>query len=226
LPLSADTVATVGQFGPFAAGLAVAWATGGGKGVRDLLARLVRWRAHPAWLAVSLLLLPATMLAAIVFYSQIHGTTGSLASRGAWSTLPVHFVYTLLLAGPLGEEPGWRGFALPRLAARHGPVRASLWLGLLWAGWHLPLWFIYPAPCPFPLYAIGAVLMTMLFTWLYNHTGGSVLYSLIFHASMSSASTRLPEVPAYHYWVAILAAIVLGVLAYDRRLGHVPTQHA
>ena len=61
--------------------------------------------------------------------------------------------------------------------------------------------------------------MTILFTWLYNHTRGSVLYSLLFHASMSTASTRLRDVPAYHYWVAILLVAVVGILFCDRRLG-------
>ena len=118
-------------------------------GLRELLAGWCALARRPVWLAVSLLLLPATMLGAIVLYSRIHGTASPLLFRDTWATLPVHFVYTLLLCGPLGEEPGWRGFALPRLQARHGPLAASFWLGLLWAGWHLPLWFIYPAPCPF-----------------------------------------------------------------------------
>jgi membrane protease YdiL (CAAX protease family) len=219
LPIPRDKLATLGQFGPFVAALGVAWATGGGQGLRELLGRLVRWRARPVWLPVSLLLLPATMFGAILLYARFRGTAGPLVFRDTWSTLPVHFVYSLLLCGPLGEEPGWRGFALPRLQAKHGPVAASIWLGLLWAGWHWPLWFLYPAPCPFALYVTGAILMTILFTWLYNHTRESVFYSLLFHASLSTASARLPEVPAYHYWVLILLIVVLGILVCDRRLG-------
>ena len=219
LPVAPDVLVTLGQFGPCLAALAVTWMTRGGQGLRELFGRLVRWRARPVWLAVSMLLLPATMLGAIVLYSRFHGTTSPLLFRDAWGTLPAHFVYTLLLCGPLGEEPGWRGFALPRLQGKYGPMGASFWLGVLWAGWHLPLWFIYPAPCSFALYAAGAILMTILFTWLYNHTRGSVLYSLLFHASMSTASTRLPDVPAYHYWVAILLVAVVGILFCDRRLG-------
>jgi membrane protease YdiL (CAAX protease family) len=219
LPVSGGLLATLGQFGPFAAALGVAWVTEGGRGVRELLGRLFRWRAGPVWLAVGLLLLPGTMLAAIMLHSLLHGSAAPVVFREPWGTLPAHFIYTLLLAGPLGEEPGWRGFALPRLQAEHGPVAASFLLGLLWAGWHWPLWFIYPAPCPFPLYVAGAILMTILFTWLYNHTGGSVLYCLLFHASMSTASTRLPDVPAYHLWVLCLLAVVLAILACDRRLG-------
>lgn len=219
LPMPRETLETIGQFGPFAAALLVTWLTEGGPGLRELLGSLVRWRARPIWLAVSLLLLPATMLGAIWVYAAWHGSAGSLSLRGTWDTLPAHFVYTLLLCGPLGEEPGWRGFALPRLQARFGPLGASVWLGLLWALWHLPLWFIYPAPCLFPLYAAGAILMTVLFTWLYNHTQGSVLYSLLFHASMSTVSTRLPDVSAYPCWVLSLLLIVALIVVCDRRLG-------
>lgn len=218
LPVPRDLLVTLGQIGPFAAALGVAWVTGGGQGLRELLGRLVRWRARPVWLAVSLLLLPATMLGAIVLYASLHGAVTTLQFRDSWTTLPGHFIYTLLLCGPLGEEPGWRGFALPRLQDQYGSVTASIWLGLLGAGWHLPLWWMYPPPCPYPLFLVGAVLLTFLFTWLFNHTNGSVFYSLTFHASLSTASVRLPEVPAYHYWVLCLLMVVLGILICDRRL--------
>jgi hypothetical protein len=69
------------------------------------------------------------------------------------------------------------------------------------------------------LYVVGAILMTILFTWLYNHPEGSVLYSLLFHASMNTASTRLPNVPAYPEWVLVLLAVVLVILVADRCLG-------
>ncbi len=217
-PISHQWLATLGQFGPFAAGLAVAYATGGGQGVRELLGRFTRWRVRPIWLGVSLLLLPLTMIAAILLFSFWDGTLATLKFRGSWQTLPVHFVYLLLLGGPLGEEPGWRGFAVPRLQARFGPVRASLCVGVLGAGWHLPLWWLYPPPCPYWMFVGGAVLLSFLFTWLLNHTGGSVLYSLLFHTSLSIASVRLPEVPAYAWWLACLIVIVAAILVCDRSL--------
>jgi membrane protease YdiL (CAAX protease family) len=219
LPISRECLATLGQFGPFVAALVVTYASSSREGLCKFLSRFVRWRASPAWLAVSLLLLPATMLAAILLYASFQGAVPTLQFRETWTTLPAHFLYTLLLCGPLGEEPGWRGFALPRLQAKYGSAAASIWLGLLWAGWHLPLWWMYPPPCPYPLYVAGAVLVTFLFTWLFNHTRGSVLYSLFFHASLSTASVRLPDVPAYHVWVLVLLALGLVILLGDRRLG-------
>lgn len=224
LPLSLpkDTLATLGQFGPCIAALLVTAGTSGRDGLRELGARLVRWRrVGRIWLGVSLLLLPATMLEAILLHALFHPAITPLRFYGAWQTLPVSFLYTLLLCGPLGEEPGWRGFALPRLQAKYRPALATLLLGLLEACWHLPLWWIYPAPCPFPMFLVGAMLLAFLFTWLFNHTQGSLLFSLLFHASLNTASVRLPAAPAYAFWVWCLLAVVLGILLYDRWLGQI-----
>jgi membrane protease YdiL (CAAX protease family) len=99
----------------------------------------------------------------------------------------------------LGEELGWRGYALPRLQGRLHPLSASLVIGVIWAAWHLP-YFAYPAihPMPFgigfPLFAITLVSESVLATWLYNSTGGSVLATMLFHHSLHAASV-VPVVP-------------------------------
>jgi membrane protease YdiL (CAAX protease family) len=219
LPISDSALATIGQFGPFAAAVIVTTATRGLAGLHDFAGRFLRWRAHPVWLLVALFFLPATMLAAIYWHAFFGGTIGSLKFSGDWSTIPLHFVYLLVIGGPLGEEPGWRGFALPWLQERNGPTVGSVWLGMLHAGWHWPLWWMHRPPCPFWMYVAGVVLVTFLFTWLFNHTGGSLLYALLFHTSLSIASVRLPEVPAYHLWIVVLIPVVLAVFAFDPRLG-------
>jgi uncharacterized protein len=226
LPVSEETLATLGQFGPFAAAVFVISATQGRGGLHDFAARLIRWRARLVWLVVALFLLPATMLIAIYWYAYDRGVSEALQFRGEWYTLPWHFVYMLMLGGPLGEEPGWRGFALPRLQDRYGAVSGSVRLGLLHAGWHLPLWWMHRPPCPFWMYTIGVVLLTFLFTWLFNHTNGSALYSLIFHSSLSMGSVRLPDVPAYHLWIIVLVSVVAVVFLFDRRLAQPAYQRA
>jgi uncharacterized protein len=93
LPIPHERLATLGQFGPFAAALLVTSARSGRAGAGDLLMSLVRWRAHPRWLVISLLLLPATMLAAIVIYALVKsGSLAGLQFRDLWSTLPMHFI--------------------------------------------------------------------------------------------------------------------------------------
>ena len=220
LPISTETLSTLGQFGPFVAALFVTGVSQGRDGYRKFAARFLRWRAAPAWLVVALFLLPATMLIAIYWHAFANGEAGGLKFRGDWPTVPLHFVYLMVLGGPLGEEPGWRGFALPRLQAAYGPVVGSIGLGVLHAGWHLPLWWMAPPPCPFWMYVIGVVFSTILFTWLFNHTQGSVIYSLLFHTSLSIASVRLPEVRAYHLWIVVLMAVVSVVFLCDRQLGY------
>jgi membrane protease YdiL (CAAX protease family) len=218
LPVPSEWLATCGQFGPFVAAMIVTWGASGRDALGQLFARLVRWRIRPVWLGISFLLLPATMLIAILLFAFVDGTVATLRFHDTWTTLPAHFVYLLILGGPLGEEPGWSGFALPRLQARYGSMWASIWLGVLRAGWHLPLWWIYPAPCAYPLFVAGAVLLQVLFTWLFNHTGGSVLYCLIFHTSLSIASVRLPDVPAYHIWILCLLSLAWVIFRCDKRL--------
>ena len=72
---------------------------------------------------------------------------------------------------------------------------------------------------PYSVYLVALTLSTFLFTWLFNHTYGSVFYALLFHASVSTASVRLPDVPAHYAWVACLLVVVLIILLFDRRLG-------
>jgi uncharacterized protein len=101
------------------------------------------------------------------------------------------FVYpALILGGPLGEEPGWRGFALPRLQRRYGPLVGSLILGILWTFWHVaPVWLAswYAAGLlniyNFVLYLLFLTSWTIVMTWVYNNTRGSVLMAILVHAS-------------------------------------------
>jgi membrane protease YdiL (CAAX protease family) len=138
LPISAERLATLGQFGPFAAALLFSALDGRAGGARGLLGRCLRWRVNPVWYGVVLLLPPACLCSAIVAHDLIRGNPAGLPSLGDPVTLLPHLAVTLVVGGPLGEEPGWRGFALPRLRAAWHPVAASVVLGLIWAGWHLP----------------------------------------------------------------------------------------
>ena len=119
---------------------------------------------------------------------------GALASVTPIDLLPelmsaaVFFVYPALLAGPLGEEIGWRGVALPRLQQLHGPVKASLILGVLWAFWHAPIWFSgqwsTPSVPNIAVYVFWIVAVTFIFTWVFNNTRGSVFMAILLHGTM------------------------------------------
>jgi membrane protease YdiL (CAAX protease family) len=102
------------------------------------------------------------------------------------------FNYSTLLAGPLFEEPGWRGFALPRLEARFGPLRASLFLGVLWAVWHGPMFF-YPGwtSAPFWIYVLLLVGSTLILTYATNLARFAVVTPIAMHAVFNTVSRYL-----------------------------------
>ena len=119
--------------------------------------------------------------------------------------LLVEFVRVLFLGGPLGEELGWRGFALPRLQGRHTALTSSVVLGLVWGLWHIPLYFV-PGTGQYEItrsgngvaFAIGGAAtwtigLSVLFTWLFNQTRGSLLVVIGFHAAVNLAALFPPR---------------------------------
>ena len=88
------------------------------------------------------------------------------------------------------EEPAWRGFALPRLQRRMSPLAAAVLLGMVWALWHVPLWFVpgsFQAQLPFVAFVLSTIATSVLMTWLFNRSSGSVLIAAIFHAATDVA---------------------------------------
>jgi membrane protease YdiL (CAAX protease family) len=171
-------------YGPFLAAIIVLWLTAGKSDVKALLRRIVLWRVGLRWYVVALLLPVALALAAVYLNVGLFGAPApSLEELGSWPNLLVLFPLTLLIGGPLGEEPGWRGYALPRLQTRRSALLASLILGALIALWHLPLLLTSEEPLPpgafFPEIIAGMVVIS----WVYNNTQGSVLLAALLHTS-------------------------------------------
>src|SRR5215218_971300 len=146
---------------------------------------MVRWRVGLRWYAVVLLLPVALILVAVYMNVLLGASAPSAAELGQWPRLFLLFPLLLILDGPLGEEPGWRGFALPRLQVGYSALFASLILGAIWAFWHLPKLMMDSSfrPVPFVLFAIAGAI---LFTWVYNSTNGSVLLTILFHGSVNA----------------------------------------
>ncbi|HLM22468.1 MAG TPA: CPBP family intramembrane glutamic endopeptidase [Propionibacteriaceae bacterium] len=217
-------------FGPFLAALVVLAVTEGKRGVLGLLRRMVRWRVGLQWYAAALLLPIVVTLAAAALNVFLLGAqrTSSVSDLGGWSSLLVTFLLWLLIPGLAGtwEEPGFRGYALPRLQARHSALAASLILGVLWAFWHLP--FVVTGEDIWIDALLFPIEWSIVYTWLFNNAKGSVLIVMLFHNMNNTFSSGFVgrmfsgEDSVNQAWLRLLlwgvVAIVLVVVYGSRHL--------
>jgi uncharacterized protein len=192
----------------------------GRSGVRTLLGRLLHARIGLFWyLAVVALAVPA--LCAVWVSTLLGGPTPVVVA-----TIPavvVLFLFSIFPGSSVGEELGWRGFALPRLQAQHSALAASLIVGAAWGIYHFPLFLLGSPTRPFALFlpfAIGCVIMSIFYTWMYNGTGGSLLIVVLLHATtnlpLSVVYAPLGErvVPVFWLLDAILAITAAVLIAW------------
>lgn len=189
------------------------------RGVRELLRPLSAWRVQPVWYLLALGLWPALVLAANTLAPLLGEAVPRtlIVPNGPWLVLEVEsYLWFALYGGPLNEEPGWRGFALPRLQQRHSPLVASLVVGALWGLWHLPMHLmgLYPGGAWGALIRVQELPRAVLFTWLYNQTGGSLLIVVLFHAAVNTTSLFLPR--AYLTTFGLLTLLAAGLVVAGR----------
>jgi membrane protease YdiL (CAAX protease family) len=197
LPVPAQAL---GAFGPMVAAVVVTAQEGGRAGIRSLLRRIVRWRVAPVWYGVALLGPLALTLGSMALHVALGGQPPSLGALiGALPMVLIMFVYMMIFVA-LGEEVGWRGYALPALQARYSALLSSVILGMMWAFWHLPL-FLNPdtfySNLPFGLWLAYLIPFTILITWVFNSTGGSVLMAMVVHAAMNATTDLWKVLPEY-----------------------------
>jgi len=154
-----------------------------------LLRRMVRWRVGLKWYAVALLLpvvVALTAAAINVFVLGAQASSSAAELGGLPSLIPTFFVLLLIPGiGGTWEEPGFRGYALPRLQIRRSALFAALTLGVLWAFWHLPLFI---TGMDHWNESVQLIAWTVVFAWLYNNTQGSVLLVMLMHAMSNTIS--------------------------------------
>jgi uncharacterized protein len=184
-----------GLLGPILSGFVMTALIEGREGVGDLLRRIVLWRVGLRWYAFALIGLPVVMLLGTLVRP---GALGSFDLSAQPFTLAylVAFVSMVLIGGPLFEEPGWTGFAQPRLQRLHGPLVGGLILGILWALWHLP-GFLIPSQnltdipprgtvLDFVVFSLALVGLRFIIMWVVNNSRGSVLMAILTHASWNT----------------------------------------
>lgn len=174
------TLWNAGGFGLPAAAVLFVAVTGGRAGLRRLLSTLVAWRLG-RWYAVLLLPLPVALLA-VVLTVAFGPASLDVAGPLSWLLLPLFFAGGTLLGG--FEEVAWRGYLLPRLQDRVSALTASIVIGLVWSLWHAPLFLLQSTSqaTTSPLwFTLQAVALSVILTWMYNSTGGSLLLAVLFH---------------------------------------------
>lgn len=220
---------------PAVAAITVTGLLEGKAGVVRLLRRYLQWRVGVKWYLFVLVGIPIIIvLATIVVPGAITSFTG-----GVWPLLlayPLQFLITVFRGGPLGEEAGWRGFALPRLQERHGPLLGSTILGVLWSLWHFPLFWTGvwndPTIVNMVMFIVAITALTIMMSWVYNHVAGSLLITMLMHASFNTFANKvaarlfpatilteygmLPLVIGFGVTALVLIALTRGRLGYRK----------
>jgi membrane protease YdiL (CAAX protease family) len=171
--------------GVLVAALIVAAACDGWKGTKALLLRIVKVRVAARWYLIALLLPVCFGLLAVALNLLLGAAFPHSSQWANWPVIAGGFAIQFLFVG-LGEEPGWRGFAIPELQKRYTGIKAALLLGIVWALWHLPLmgtefpWTVVPA------FIVSVFAASVVLSWLFNSTGGSVLLCMLLHATVDA----------------------------------------
>ena len=214
------------SFGPMLAALIISGLSGRMAEIRRLLGRLLIWRVGAGYLAFTLLAPVALFILALILNRLVLGSWPDLSLLGKADYLPylgpVGVLGLWLLTYGLGEETGWRGFALPRLQRRWSACNATLILTALWAGWHIPALFfrdtyVRMGVLAFPFLFVSLIFASAVFTWLYNSTGGSLLMAVLFHAIFNWLSVS--EAGGQFSAVLMSIPLILWAIYVMRRYG-------
>lgn len=181
--------------GTIAPALVALWLTrriDGADGVRTLTARLFAWRLPARWYVFALGYMAGIKLLVAVIHRLVFDVWPRFGDLSPVVLLIAIAFSTVVQAG---EETGWRGFALPRLAAQFGLRTASVVLGVLWAAWHLPLFYLLDSDVggqSFPVYLMGVTALSVAMAWLYARTRGSLLLVMLMHAAVNNTTGIVP----------------------------------
>jgi membrane protease YdiL (CAAX protease family) len=217
--------------GPSVAAFVVAAYSEGKAGTRDLWKRFWSIRLPGKWLIVSFVFWPILLAIPFIIAVITEGQTPDLF----WVSQPLAilglFFNNFTRSGGMSEEFGWRGYALPRLQAKWNALTSSLILGVIWAVWHAPLWFIAGDShqgSSFLMFSANLVLVSVLYTWIYNNANESILAAVVFHAMANTAAQMLPALgtDVYRFGVLVLAVILVVVIYGPMRLAREPAPEA
>jgi membrane protease YdiL (CAAX protease family) len=194
--------------GPAVAAFIIAAVYQGRSGVRALVQRLRIWNVGLGRYALAVLIPEAVTLFAALL-------SVALGEPADIHPVKLNALALITFVMVVGEEIGWRGFALPALLERWRVLPASIVLGVLWGLWHLPTFFVPGMPqsaFPLPAYVLHTTALSVLFAWLYFRTQGSVLYATFLHGCVNTfLVTNAAANPALRHWLETLGWVLVAV---------------
>ena len=196
LPVS-NWYLVAGSFAPTVCGIVVTALFDGKAGLKQIMEKLFIWRVNPLWYVFSFGSTALVVGLALAWYRSIGGVVIQTNDPRQWY-LAIPAFFQILFLSVLGEEIGWRGFALPRMQAKMGALLASVLLGLVWSLWHLPLFWHagnFHSQLPISLFLLQSTALSILITWLYNASGSSLLLVHLFHTASNLTLGVLPILP-------------------------------
>ncbi|MBN1262603.1 MAG: CPBP family intramembrane metalloprotease [Anaerolineae bacterium] len=198
-----SSVFSFAVYGPLIGGIVATWLEGGRAGLADLLRRVIKWRVAPKWYGYAVLIATSLTALPVGIALLVNAIPASSLNISRYLPYLALMLGRQLLTSGLGEEPGWRGYLLPKLRRRFQGDTFIWVLGIIWAIWHYPI-TIYTTLGAFNTgntaqlivtllmslagQTISLIGMTYLYVWLYNHTH-SILLMMIFHALTNTAAT-------------------------------------
>ena len=220
LPFPREYFGIVGGFGPSVMGLyfLIRYRK---RSFKSIIGETFKLKTDGKNIFVIFALMPSILGMSYLITRFVFGIEYTLEWFNQPAFIPIVFLYILFLGGPLGEEIGWRGYALPKLMKRYSPFIASLILGLVWAFWHLPAFFIAGSSqegISFPLYIINTIVLTLIITILYLRTK-QISSALYFHTSANFALGifYIIDEPMALLFIGIGMVGSLGYLLYRER---------
>jgi len=185
---------TAGAYGPLLAAVIVSAAMGRDE-VKSLFSRMTNFRFGLGWYLLAIF--GNVLLYLLV--TSLSGASLMLSLADKWTlifTLYLPVLFTSFLVNPIGEETGWTGFATPRLQQRFSPWFSAVILGVMWAVWHLPGYFVPGEmgafnPVNFVFFVLSSIFIRIVWTWVINHAQGSGIVGILLHASSNAVSLAL-----------------------------------
>jgi uncharacterized protein len=223
VPRFSTVASIISGFGPSMAAVVIIIFFSGRKGLKDWLKKALNGRVGWQWYALAFVIPPLVMVLAQAIHWALGGTVPTSPAAEHIQLAIANFGLVFLIGGPLGEELGWRSYGVPALGNKMGWRTASLIIGVIWGLWHVPWFFTVgtaQSQMPFGVFMLNIIAGSVLFSWLFLNSAGSVIPALVAHTSLNAFAGILSIIPTaetsrpYTLVTGILVAIAAWLLLH------------